>query len=319
MRRRGTEARWATFAAAHPALLHEVQEILRERGPLGNRDFSGRTQVSNYRGRNDSALALYYLWLTGTLLTHHRRNFERIYDFREHIAPPALDYAASVTEAEDFFADQATRGLSSARWWAGRFAGLIERRIARDEAQERFTALVTAGAIIPVQVEGWKDMCYVPAADAPLLADLVADRVPDAWQPLGPTTLDEVVFLAPLEKVSARGRAALLFDFDYIWEVYKPAAARRWGYYTLPILYGDTLVARLDPQLDRATGTLHILGFWLEPTLSPANPAFAAALGRGLARFARFHAARQIDLAVIQPATLRAQVAAAQTLPLQPF
>jgi len=81
---------------------------------------------------------------------------------------------------------------------------------------------------------------------------------------------------------------------------------RRWGYYTLPILYGDGLVARLDPKLDRKTGTLQILGFWLEEN-APKDEAFANALGRGLARFAKLVNAQRVDLDAIQPRRLRTQ------------
>ncbi len=115
-----------------------------------------------------------------------------------------------------------------------------------------------------VAIEGSKDDSYALAEDLPLLETLEAGKIPEAWRPLGPTTEEEAVFLAPLDIVSARGRAAQLFDFDYVWEVYKPVEKRRWGYYTLPILWGDRLVARLDPKLDRKTGTLEIKGFWLE-------------------------------------------------------
>jgi hypothetical protein len=88
MRRKGAETRWAEFAAQNRALLKEVRGELRARGPLGNRDFTGRARVNNYRGSKDTGLALYYLWLTGELMTHHRRGFERVYDFREHIEVP---------------------------------------------------------------------------------------------------------------------------------------------------------------------------------------------------------------------------------------
>jgi uncharacterized protein YcaQ len=108
-----------------------------------------------------------------------------------------------------------------------------------------------------------------------------------------------------LEIVSARGRAKELFGFDYIWEVYKPLELRRWGYYTLPILYGDDLVARLDPKLDRKTGTLIINGFWLEEDAPADDPAFADALGKGLARFAAFVGARQTNITAIQPHKLQ--------------
>jgi uncharacterized protein YcaQ len=120
--------------------------------------------------------------------------------------------------------------------------------------------------------------------------------------------LDEVTFLAPLEIVSARGRAKQVFGFDYVWEVYKPVEQRRWGYYVLPILYGDDLVARLDPKLDRTTMTLHINGFWLEEDTPVNDPAFADALGKGLARFANFVGAKKVDIQSIAPRKLRLHI-----------
>ena len=164
------------------------------------------------------------------------------------------------------------------------------------------------GTITPVRIEGSKENWYVLSSDVPFLLTLEAGGVPDEWQPLGATTRDEVVFLAPLDIVSARGRANWLFDFEYIWEVYKPAAARRWGYYTLPILYDDRLVARLDPKLDRATSTLLINGFWLEEHAPVNDPAFAAALARGFERFMTFLGTLRLDISVIEPIALRLQV-----------
>jgi hypothetical protein len=169
--------------------------------------------------------------------------------------------------------------------------------------------MLAAGEIRAVTVEGEKEPSYYLAADAPLLAAVAAGQIPPAWRPLETTTEEEVTFLGPLDIVSARGRAKALFGFDYVWEVYKPAHTRRWGYYTLPILYGDQLVARLDPKLDRQTGTLVINGFWPEDEALAEDKAFAAALARGLARFARFLNARQIDLLAIQPASFREIIA----------
>ena len=92
-------------------------------------------------------------------------------------------------------------------------------------------------------------------------------------------------FLSPLDPVSARGRAKPLFGFDYVWEVYKPAELRSFGYYTMPILWGDRLVGRFDPKLDRSTGTLVINGLWLEDRALARDAAFGEALERGMARF----------------------------------
>ena len=140
----------------------------------------------------------------------------------------------------------------------------IWRDVSPEEAKERLSVLYEKGIIAPVHIEGSKERWIVLSENLPLLETLEAGKTPPEWKPLGPTTKDEVTFLAPLEIVSARGRAKQVFDFEYIWEVYKPVEQRRWGYYVLPILYGDDLVARLDPKLDRKTMTLHVNGFWLE-------------------------------------------------------
>jgi uncharacterized protein YcaQ len=129
---------------------------------------------------------------------------------------------------------------------------------------------------------------------------LEAGGVPVEWQPLATTTEEETTFLAPLDIVSARGRAKVWFDFDYVWEVYKPARQRRWGYYTLPILYGDRLVARFDPKLDRATNTLLINGLWLETPTLAEDSQFVLALARSLQRFRQFLKAQSIDLSAIK-------------------
>jgi uncharacterized protein YcaQ len=72
MQRKGQELRWARFAQQQPVLIKEVKTELRRRGPLGNRDFDGRARGDNYRSGKDSGIAMYYLWLTGELMTHHR-------------------------------------------------------------------------------------------------------------------------------------------------------------------------------------------------------------------------------------------------------
>ncbi len=93
-----------------------------------------------------------------------------------------------------------------------------------------------------VKIEGGRDSYLVLAEDVPALEILEKGKVPKGWKPKETTTLEEVTFLSPLDIVSARGRAKKLFDFEYKWEVYTPVEKRRWGYYVLPILYGDDLV-----------------------------------------------------------------------------
>ena len=87
-----------------------------------------------------------------------------------------------------------------------------------------------------------------------------------------------------------------------------PAEKRRWGYYVLPILYGDDLVARFDPKLDRTTMTLEIKGFWYEEDAPVKDIEFANALAKGLIRFAKFLGAEKITTSLIQPTGLRKEV-----------
>ena len=91
-------------------------------------------------------------------------------------------------------------------------------------------------------------------------------------------------FLGPLDPLiwDRKGILRGLFEFDYLWEVYVPEAKRRWGYYVLPILFGDRFVGRIEPRLDRKTKTLAILGIWFEPGFEPMeSPGFIAALRGG--------------------------------------
>jgi uncharacterized protein YcaQ len=144
-----------------------------------------------------------------------------------------------------------------------------------------------------------------------MLSDLSEGRVPTAWTPLETTTMEEVAFLAPLDHVIARGRAKVLFGFDYVWEVYKPEHQRKFGYYTLPVLWGDRLVARFDSKLDRTTNTFVILGFWLEDKALEKDEAFADALARGFSRFVRFLGASKMDAAAISEPLLHKRVSSA--------
>ncbi len=90
-----------------PELLDQVRTALRERGPLGNRDFEGNVRVNSYRGRKDTGPALFHLWLTGETMIHHRRRFERVYDLSPRVLPSELLEAAPEHEAEAFFARKA--------------------------------------------------------------------------------------------------------------------------------------------------------------------------------------------------------------------
>jgi uncharacterized protein len=297
MARKIQHPRRQVFFKEHAAAVETALAAVREAGPTGSRDLSGKrvTQWS-YRSGKDTGQALYHLWIAGELMTHSRRGFERLYDLRERIAPPHLDDIAPLDAAEAYFERQvfSALGMTTGRGFRGWFAGSIERPVNAGEAQARLAALQAAGVVAQVIVDDEpKEPRYVLAEHLPLLEALHRAELPAAWLPLETDTTLEVTFLSPLEIVSARGRAKPLFGFEYLWEVYKPVEKRRWGYYTLPVLYGDRLVARFDSRLERAAGELVLLGFWLEEGVALDAP-FGEALRRGFGRFLSFLGAERL-------------------------
>jgi uncharacterized protein YcaQ len=311
MEKRIHDKRIEGFVLNHEELFEYVRAELRKRGPLGNRDLNGnKIGLWNYRGRKDTSLALYDMWLCGELMMHHRVGFDRVYDFRENIAPKEYDYVASDEETEEFFARKsvAFHGLLREAGMRISLEYYMRRRYDRDGAARKLSGWIESGMLRQVRVEGGRETFLVLGEDVQALESLEKGRVPKGWNPKDATTLEEVTLLSPLDIVSARGRAKKLFGFEYTWEVYTPAHKRRWGYYVLPILYGDDLVARLDPKLDRTTMTLEIKGFWHEEDAPVKDADFANALAKGLSRFARFVGAEKVRIGAINPAGLRRAV-----------
>src|SRR6266511_3893586 len=299
------DSRIRRMAHDHADAIVEMRAILQERGVVSNRDFemATRTRTQSYRGRKDSALALYYLWRTGEVMTHHRDRFERVYALTEQVAPAHLIRESSEAEADRFLIKKEVsfNGLSRIK----RTSESWRRGEPDRAAKKMLEGMLADGDLIEVKVEGWKTLHHALGSDAKTLRELSAGRIPKAWTPLETTTTEEVVFLAPLDPVSARGRAKVLFGFDYVWEVYKPEHQRKFGYYTLPMLWGDRLVARFDSKFDRTTNTFVILGLWLEDEALGNDEAFAEALACGFARFVTFLGASKLDATAIREPLLR--------------
>jgi uncharacterized protein YcaQ len=298
MARRADESRWEGFLEDHRGAIERVRAEVRERGALASTDIEpGVTHKTSWWSGKDTGRALYYLWTTGELMVKTRNGTGKVFDLRERLAPKKYDRVVKEPAADDYFAVKAFRQLNitTIQEWRLWFAGLIDRKVEREEALERLSALERKGILQRVLLqEDDREPRYLLSEDLPLIETLQAGRMPDAWQPLETRTDREVTILAPLEIVSARGRAARIFDFEYVWEVYKPASQRRWGYYTLPVLYGDRLVARFDAKLERNTRTLQIKGFWLEEG-QKLDKRFTSALKAGIKRFMVFSGAEKIE------------------------
>lgn len=289
----------------HASAVAEMREVLRRRTTVANRDFvmGERTRVDSYRGRKDSALALHYLWRVGDVMVSRRERFERVYALSERVAPRRLLRESSDAEADDVLLRKMVASSGFTTFTGAN--GALGRTVRKAELQAWRDARVDDGTLVELEVDGWPGRRWALATDASALRLLARGRVPAAWKPLDTTTTDEAVFLAPLDPVMERSRARALWDFDYTWEVYVPAAKRRYGYYTLPVLWGDALVARFDGRLDRTTRTLHVLGLWLEDDAIGDDPSFAAAFRSGMTRFAGFLGAERVAAAAVREPLLR--------------
>jgi uncharacterized protein YcaQ len=309
MRRERENGHWREVEHEHHETIVEIRRELQARGTIANRDFSmaSRKRTDSYRGRKDSAVALYYLWRVGDAMVHHRERFERVYAPTEAIAPAALLEEASDAETDEFMYRKhvAFEGITALTGGSYTIYSKGERAAVAAWRQRA----VDAGVLIELQVEGWRGPRWALADDADDLATVASGRVPRAWRPKESTTTEEATFLAPLDPVSARKRAKPLFDFDYTWEVYTPAPKRKFGYYALPVLWGDRLVARFDGRLDRATSTFAILGLWLEDEGLATDDAFIQAFARGIERMRGFLGAERVDPLGVPQRSIRRRLA----------
>ncbi len=267
----------------HAPLVEEMLTRIRDHGPLLPRDVGPRAVIEWYwRPTNQVRAILEALAEAGILGISRRERNLRVYDLVERLFPAEL-LARRVTEREQrshrLLSRYRANGLlgsgGQSELWYGTGRDAKERADLRAE-------LLETGRLIPVTVDGVKGERFVVGDEMTLLAqaeDEVAAGAPPGGSPAG------VAFLAPLDPLCwDRNLLRSLFDFDYVWEVYVPEKKRRWGYYVLPILYGDRLVGRIEPRIERRAGALRIAGLWWEPGFEPlAIPGFAAAFAQAIA------------------------------------
>lgn len=312
MQRRRADRKEIAFAKEHRAVVEDVLRVLREAGPSTSRDFvgDGSGTRSGFRSGKLTAQALRHLWLIGEVMTHSRRAFERVYDLTENIAPERHAEVSSAEDADAFFARKAVtvNGLTTARAWRQRFARLTYRSVSAGEARERLQDLCDAGSVTQVGVEGHGDIHYMDSSRGDWLRAVAEDRVPDAWRVVENDTHQEVLLLPPLDYVVARGRSLEVFDFEHLFEAYKPAPKRRWGAYTMPVLWGDAMVARLDLRAHRDERALVVADVWLERPELERDEEFAVALSRALARMSRLCGLDRLDADAVRPRRLRAAI-----------
>ncbi len=239
---------------AAPAAADAILAAIDERGPLSSLEFEDRSRMpdsNSWYGLTQTKRLLRAMWACGVLLTHHRQGGRHYYDRPARVIPAEHYQAPPLLDAEAYH-----RWIIMRRFQA---AGLL--RPGADAAiwsacgdgatrKEAIAHLVASGSLTPVTVGEKAWLYYIPTS----ALDLLDTALPEP----------RALFLGPLDNLLWDRKAIQqIFDFDYTWEVYKPPAQRKWGYYVLPVLYGERFVARIDSRLEKGVWT--IARWWWEP------------------------------------------------------
>jgi uncharacterized protein YcaQ len=250
MDRAGDEAwgRMQTMAREQPELPAAVLDQVEADGPLRSAHTgfvrSDRTpgQMWNW---HDGKVALEYLFWAGKVMASRRVNFERWYDLPERVLPPEVAQRAALPVAEQ---QRELVRIAARAYGVATEPDLGDYfRLPRAESKARVAELVEAGELVPVEVAGWGVPSYL---------------WPDARRP---RRVQARALLSPFDPlIWFRDRAERLFGFRYRIEIYTPAPKRVYGYYVLPFLLDDRLVARVDLKSDRTAGALRVQSAYAE-------------------------------------------------------
>ncbi len=265
---------WAADPA-NRAVMDRILARVRAEGPVSSRQFeapvgSGPTAPWAWYGSKPERHALARLWVRGELVVRRRDGFQRVFDLPERIVPELWDGPALAEETCRRTLARAALtalGVATSSWLADYFRPGGPSYLSVRTAAAELAALAADGAALPATIEGLPGPFWIDAALLPTLDELRAGgRRPVLTTLLSP--FDSLVW--------HRERTLSLFDFEYRLESYTPAAKRRYGYYTLPILDRGQIVGRLDPSYDRRAGVLTVKALHLEPNVRPSTRLAAA-------------------------------------------
>jgi len=269
---------WAAkWSREHSKVMKKVRAHLQKNGAVRSAEFENESHVpGGWWNRKEEKDALEILFLTGEVMIARRQNFQRVYDLRERILPGWEDATLpSSEELQRTLAVRAVRALGIAfpAWVPDYF------REPKKGMPKRLEALAEEGLLLQVEVKGLEGHAYVHPDHINLIESAISGN-------LEPTL---TTLLSPFDPlVWDRDRALTLFDFYYKIECYTPAAKRRYGYFTLPILHRGKLIGRLDPKAHRAQGVFEIKALHIEPGVR-VTKRLVTELAAALHRLAEWH------------------------------
>jgi uncharacterized protein YcaQ len=272
------------------SILPKARRAIMERGPLSSIDLDFNQTIDwSWAPTRLARAVLESMYFWGELVIHHKVNTRKVYDFANRHIPAELLSASDPNVTEEQFHDWYVLrriGGVGLLWNKAGDAWLGMPGIKSKQRKAALERLLEQGKISKLHVEGMKLPLYMRSEDRVTLNETLDSSASSS----------RAVILAPLDNLLWDRRfVEQLFDFSYIWEVYKPVAERRYGYYVLPILYGDRFVARFDPGHDKKNGALIIKNWWWEPGVKQSKR-MQFELVRCFKRFLSFLGADQLRI-----------------------
>jgi uncharacterized protein YcaQ len=278
-------ARFHADALADNADVAErVLDRIRADGPLSSADFERESSpTKNWFGLPENAVraVLEALTVSGVVGLARRDGNQRYYDLLERLLPAEL-LAQDIPEHEQRLHKLLSRYRAHGLLGAGGAGGTFARIANPPERKALHAELVESGALVPVAVEGMRGKRFVVAEELPLLAS-------------PPEAGDSVALIAPFDSLLwDTALLSSLFGFEYVWEGFFPPAKRRWGYYVLPVLFGDRFVGRIEPRIE--DGVVRVVDLWWEDGFAPRQAhGFVEAMRDALHAYLRFAGAKRIE------------------------
>lgn len=274
-------------------LVEEAREYIRQNGPASGEDlpiegqFWWKSSVHWSNGKNAARAALEQMYSTGELIIHHKEGSRKTYDFASrHLPEEILSAPDPLPREDDHVKWRILRriGAIGLLWNRPSDAWLNIWELDTAKRNEAFAALEEEGSIRPVQVEGIRGDLYYRSTDEALMKQAVS----------GEKQKKRCEVIAPLDCLLwDRKLIKALFGFEYSWEIYTPESKRKYGYYVLPVLYGERFIGRIEPVRDNKNGALVIKNLWLEENVKKTKQ-IQTALEGCMKRLAAFNGLENI-------------------------
>ena len=228
------------------------------------------------------------LYTDGELIIHHKKGSRKYYDLARNYLPATVLKAKNPCKDEyDFISWRVLRRIGAVGLlWDKNSTAFLGIELKADLRKKVLSKLEADKKIKPVMVEGIKVPFYYRAEDDALMQEILAGSA---------DLLPTMSFIAPLDTLLwDKALVKALWDFTYSWEIYTPASKRKYGYYTLPIIYKDRFVGRIEAVPDRKEGVLNVKGLWWEPDIRQTK-ALNSELERTLKNFAKFNDCKTVQ------------------------